>query len=344
MKQLIAFLITFTVFLGVLAYLSDEPKQGVPPLLPQSPPSPQQSIGFEQAKNSISVVKLREAMEYLASPELKGRMPGQDGNDKAAEFVYNKFVQYGLKTSKQHFNIDKVNDPNNTSTGKTANIIGVIEGNAECIVIGAHLDHIGYGPSMSRAPNRREIHPGADDNASGTTALLEIARAFASLKGQNKRTIVFIGFSAEEMGLVGSEYYCKNPAYPLNQTMSMLNMDMISRYKSNGNVGCLGAGNSPQLRQIAESVKGNLKVNITNSSGGGSDQAPFAKRGVPTIFIHTGVHSDYHTPDDSATKVDYDGLNEITKFVFALCWNMDKQEGKPKLIYQYVPVPFKDHD
>jgi Zn-dependent M28 family amino/carboxypeptidase len=157
----------------------------------------------------------------LASDELEGRMSGKHGNVVSGEFVKKQYESFGLPTMYHKFSIRRANPGPKNETGDdfTQNVYAWVEGNDpsvkdEIVVVGAHLDHIGYGPSMSATPSRREIHNGADDNASGSVALVEIARAFLCLKGKVKRTVVFQSYSAEEMGLIGSNFYCNNPVFP----------------------------------------------------------------------------------------------------------------------------------
>jgi len=198
---------------------------------------------IEEAISGISSKNLKQDLDYLASKELEGRMSGKKGNVIAAEFIKKKFDSFGLKTFYQKFSIRKTNfGPKNESGDDfTQNIYAIIKGNDEnfkdeIVVIGAHMDHIGYGPSMSRTPNRREIHPGADDNASGTVALIELAKAFSLIKEDLKRTVVFQAYSAEEMGLIGSRYYCENPLFPeerpdIKKHVFMINLDMVGYFR-----------------------------------------------------------------------------------------------------------------
>jgi len=375
MKKLVAFLTTVTILVAVLTVATrktEEPQVQIPqqqqvqPEKPKIEPPPQPkppapAWTFETAKNQISEISIRQMMTYFTSNELEGRMSGKRGNELAAAYVANKFREFNLLPGNnkqqpvsyfQPFNIRNVNNFKEQGNGRTANVVGYIPGTdvltgeeGQFIIIGAHLDHIGYGPSYSRAPNRREIHPGADDNASGSCALVEIAKAFSLLNGKNKHTIVFINFSAEEMGLLGAEHYCRNPLFPLDKTIFMLNMDMIGRYSGNGSLGCLGANRSNEMRTAAQAVTTGLNVKLTNSTGGGSDHEAFQQYQIPTVFMHTGLHPQYHTPDDTANRIDYYGLTEIAKYVFHFCWNID-HGMKPQLTSQYVPnkEPFRDHD
>ena len=225
--------------------------------------------------------------------------------------------------------------------GKSANVVGVLPGSdpqlaSEYVVIGAHYDHLGLGGPESLAANPEgQIHHGADDNASGTTGLLEIARALASERGKMKRSIMFIAFSGEELGLLGSGAYTKNPLTPLATTVAMLNMDMIGRLR-NGSLFVGGVGTSPAWKPLLE------KLNVTaqplvsagfrdpapgNGSGsrfqlsfgedgfGPSDHQSFYVRDIPVLFFFTGTHDDYHKPSDTADRINAEGLKQVAELV-----------------------------
>lgn len=303
---------------------------------PVSPPVVNWTV--DQAKAIITDTEGKQILNYLCSDELEGRMSGQPGNDKAAKWIADYFKQCGVEPGNngsyfQSFTVDKVNDHKKNSTGVTNNIIGVLPGNDpvlknEYIIIGAHMDHIGYGPSYSQSPNRREIHPGADDNATGTSLVMQCAKALAKLKGKIKRTIVFICFSGEEMGLIGANYYCQHPVYPLDKTVIMINQDMIGRYNNQGRLTCSGAGKCPLAVRAIDKIKKDypFQVSITSDSGGGSDHAAFIRRRVNVCMFHTGQHNQYHTPDDTPDRIDFQGLTLISKFVFQLAYEISIEQ------------------
>ncbi len=226
-------------------------------------------------------------------------------------------------------------------TADALNVIGMIPGTdpklmSEAIVIGAHYDHLGRGGAGSLAVNSTEIHHGADDNASGTSAMLELARQYAKEK-KNKRTLIFMAFSGEEEGLLGSKYYVNNPLFPLDKTIAMLNMDMVGRLKDDKlNVG--GIGTATEFRELV--TKKNIIIPLANSpekrsSGpqttpeswprfalqlsedgfGPSDHSSFYSKQIPVLFFFTGTHADYHKPSDTAEKINYGGLQNIVIFV-----------------------------
>lgn len=298
---------------------------------------------FEEVLSQISLEDLKKNLEYLASDQLEGRMSGKKGNTLAAEFIKKQFEQFGLETKYHKFNIKRSNPGPKNEIGDdfTQNIYGWITGNDdnlknEIVVIGAHMDHIGYGPSMSRFGGGK-IHPGADDNASGTVALIELAKCFSKLKNKIKRTTVFMAFSAEEMGLIGSKFYCDNPLFPvdkpdINKHVFMLNMDMIGYLgKGQHTVSFRNNNSSIQVDKIIDELSSRYSFapNITGRRSGGSDHACFYNKKVPIAFLHTGLHAHYHKPSDTADKINYEGLTSVVKYAFELSWLVVNSEDKP---------------
>lgn len=251
------------------------------------------------------------------------------------------------------------------------NVIGILPGSDpkwknEAIVIGAHYDHLGRGGEGSLAPREGEIHHGADDNASGVAGLIELARMFSSQK--LRRTVVFIAFSGEEEGLIGSNYYVNHPIVPLANTVAMINMDMIGRLKEKnlivGGVGTaqewrsmIDADNSvqsmtvslnttrsdgppnPSGLPIVVGVNGNPVVTLDpgkkfaltlNEDGyGPSDHSSFYAKQVPVLFFWTGTHGDYHKPSDTADKINYEGEARIVSFVDRIIRDVDRSDKRP---------------
>ncbi|MFQ5802572.1 MAG: M28 family peptidase [Candidatus Methylomirabilales bacterium] len=206
--------------------------------------------------------------------------------------------------------------------GTTDNIIGVLPGSdpvlqETAIVVGAHYDHLGLGGEYSLAPSRYgEIHPGADDNASGTAGLILLARSFAQ-SGGAKRTLIFTAFSAEELGIVGSSYYAKYPRFPLRRTVAMVNLDMIGRLK-NRTLYTFGVKTGKEFAALLEEVNQDrgLTLRLGGDGYGPSDHTSFYARGVPVLFFFTGPHADYHRPSDTADKLNGEGLAEVSRFVY----------------------------
>ena len=228
------------------------------------------------------------------------------------------------------------------------NVIGILEGRddtlkSEAIVIGAHYDHLGRGGQGSLAANSAEVHHGADDNASGTAALIELARTIVAEKA-NMRTIVFIAFSGEEEGLLGSKHYVNNPVFPIERTVAMLNLDMVGRLNNNKlNVG--GIGTASELKQLVEQINTGdgarmrvmkvppkFELALNEDGFGPSDHSSFYGKKVPVLFFFTGTHVDYHKPSDTAEKINYEGLAKVKSLVLEIAQEIDRTPTKPTYI------------
>ncbi|MDZ7384933.1 MAG: M20/M25/M40 family metallo-hydrolase [candidate division KSB1 bacterium] len=212
----------------------------------------------------------------------------------------------------------------------TQNLIGVWEGadpvlRHETVVVGAHYDHIG-------ARGDTLIFPGADDNASGTAALLAIAEALASAGGRPKRTVVCVAFAGEEKGLFGSRYYVANPRFPLSTTVAMLNMDMIGCNDTAG-VKIEGCAHAPELQAVVERANAfeGLALHFSEKKvPAGSDAMPFHWRGVRAVNFTTGLHADYHKPTDTVDKLTGEHLAQVARLVFAVTWLLANEELPPR--------------
>lgn len=206
----------------------------------------------------------------------------------------------------------------NETKADVANVIGVIEGEGplanETVLIGAHYDHLGFGPFGSRRPNPKALHPGADDNATGTAAVVELARRFA-LRGKSPaRRMVFMGFTAEERGLIGSNHYVNAPAFPLKETVAMINFDMIGRLRED-KVIINGARSGKEFPALLDQANKNEALQL--DKGGtlmGGDHFGFYQKGIPAVHFFTGLTPDYHTPDDTFEKINVPGVVKTIDF------------------------------
>ncbi|MDB9722351.1 M28 family peptidase [Candidatus Marinimicrobia bacterium] len=217
------------------------------------------------------------------------------------------------------------------------NVIGIIPGNdlklkEEYIVLGAHFDHLGLGEqgSGSLMPGSKLIHNGADDNSSGTAALLELSSKLSKNKGLLKRSIILMGYNAEEEGLLGSKYFVNNPTVDLQSIVAMINMDMIGRMSNNAvTVGGTGTANifESTLKEINKDH--NLKLKMSPEGFGPSDHASFYINNIPVLFFFTGTHSDYHKPSDDWQRINIEGQKKITDFIYDLTLNLSRMSEKP---------------
>ena len=214
---------------------------------------------------------------------------------------------------------------------KSKNVVGFLDNGAQyTVVIGAHYDHLGLGEdgnSMIRG-GQPEIHNGADDNASGTAAMIELAFL---LKGNKAKqyNYLFIGFSAEELGLNGSKYFVENPTISLNTVNYMINMDMVGRMNdSTKTITVGGYGTSPSWQgMIAAVKKKSFTIKFDSSGTGPSDHTSFYRKDIPVLFFFTGLHTDYHKPSDDADKINYVGMSQIVRFIQEMIQN-DKTPNK----------------
>lgn len=217
------------------------------------------------------------------------------------------------------------------------NVIAVLEGEGptadETIIIGAHYDHLGRGGAGSLARGSTDIHNGADDNGSGTAALLEVARALSTAEKKPGRRIVFMAFSAEERGLIGSAYYVNNPIFPLDKTVAMLNMDMVGRVAENKLI-VQGADTATEFKPWVESANETAAFKITHQTGGfgPSDHASFYPKKIPVMHFFTGLHSDYHRPSDDYERVDIPGMRRVVEMVTYVATKAAESPTRPTFL------------
>lgn len=219
---------------------------------------------------------------------------------------------------------------------RIANVIGIIPGSdpllkKEYVVIGAHFDHLGLGGpgSGSLVQDTVAVHNGADDNASGTAGVLEIGEQLAARKEELKRSVLLMGFNAEEKGLLGSKYFVEHPTVPIKNVVAMINMDMIGRMKDSSlTVG--GVGTSPDLKTILTELNRNynLKLNFSEEGYGPSDHASFYTQDIPVVFFFTGVHEDYHKPSDDPDKINFEGEVTVANLVTDVALYLSQAEEK----------------
>ena len=305
---------------------------------------------------SITLEELSDLIYEFSSDKFEGRNTGEPGQKLAVEFIRNFYKSNNIIKADntedyfQKFLVDfdsrEVTRPGNINEDnidwvKTENVAAIIEGSIypnEYIVLTAHLDHVGIEDG--------EIFNGADDDGSGSMALLEIAEAFklAELDGNRpKRSVVILHVSAEEKGLLGSKYYTDNPLYPLDETITNLNVDMIGRTDPTRNsnndeyIYLIGTDRlSSMLHNTSEKVNNNtVKLELDyrfnawddpNRFYERSDHWHFAKNNIPVIFYFSGTHEDYHMPSDTADKIRYDLLTKRTKLIFHTAWEIANME------------------
>jgi hypothetical protein len=223
----------------------------------------------------------------------------------------------------------------NQQSSTVHNVIGVLEGNhkygEETIIVGAHYDHVGRGAFGSLLPGTNQVHNGADDNASGTCALLEIVRKLSQHKEQLPRRIVFIAFAAEEMGLLGSVDYVAHPMYPLDQTIAMFNFDMVGRVSDN-KITIFGDKTSPQWDPLLDQLAARHELNLVlkPEGFGPSDHSSFYSEKIPVLHFFSGLHGDYHRPSDDWDKINIQGISRIAQFTEEILIDTAMLEKRPE--------------
>jgi hypothetical protein len=285
---------------------------------------------------------LKKDVYFLAADDLGGRAIGTTGEQKAAEYLAQEFDKLGLTPMGtdgffQEFTVSKPSNPHEEAvigtdgagvTGR--NVVAFLDKKADkTIVIGAHFDHLGMGGQGSLHRGDSAIHNGADDNASGTAALLALAKIF---KYETlKSNVLFIAFSGEENGLWGSNYFVKNPTLDLKTINYMINMDMVGRLNPEKSLAVHGVGTSPSFPPVLDPINADsLKLVPSESGVGPSDHTSFYLQDLPVLHFFTGQHADYHKPSDDADKINYEGLVQVVRYISRLIAGLD---AEPKLAF-----------
>jgi Peptidase family M28/PDZ domain/PA domain len=226
---------------------------------------------------------------------------------------------------------------------ETKNVVGVLEGAGphanETVVIGGHYDHLGHGGMLSGslAIFSSAIHNGADDNASGTSMVLEMARRMGARHDPPPRRVVFIAFSGEEKGLLGSQYYVSHPLFPLSATVMMINCDMVGRLNTKSELTMIGTGTAPGIDALVDVLGKSAGLNIKKVAGmtdgfGGSDHQSFYVKGIPVLFAFTGIHGDYHRPTDDSDRINYSGMARIADYLELIALDVIRRPDRPTYV------------
>jgi len=267
-----------------------------------------------------------DAIRHLASDALQGRLAGSPGARCAGDYIAGQFERIGLEpagddgTFFQSLPLASAVNPHAPS-GASRNVVARLPGadlrlRSQVIVVGAHYDHLGLGPFGSLAPDSvGAVHNGADDNASGVGALIEVARLLATGR-RPARSVLFVAFTGEEFGLIGSSYYVAHPAAPLDSSQAMINMDMVGRLRADPLIiyGTGTASEWPAIVQQAANTAG-LPISLIPDGYGPSDQTSFYAKDIPVLMFFTNTHEDYHRPTDDFEKIDTAGVRKVAAMV-----------------------------
>jgi len=298
--------------------------------------------------SAISTESLKANLTVIASDEMEGRDTGSEGQKKAGRYIIDFYKQNGVSFPKgatdyyQHIPAAYLNAKYNEGLNDSENIWAFIEGSEkpeEIVVVSAHYDHVGVKGGA--------VYNGADDDGSGTVAIMEIAAAFQKAKNEghgSKRSILILHMTGEEHGLHGSRFYSEHPLFPLANTVADVNIDMIGRRdelhrNSNNYVYLIGSDYlSTDLYNICEEVNAKNKFltidykyndkQDPNRFYYRSDHYNFAKNGIPVVFLFNGTHADYHKPTDEVSKIEFDALTTRAKYAFAIAWEIANRKDK----------------
>ena len=288
-------------------------------------------------------LKIQEDVAFLADDKLEGRGTGTEGERLASEYIANRFKKLGIEPKGEkgyfqefnfkpkvgpHSEVKFINQEEDGSiTGR--NVLGFIDNKAEnTVVIGAHYDHLGYGNEGSLYRGEKAIHNGADDNASGVAVMLNLA---SKLKKENtNNNYLLMAFSGEEMGLLGSNYFVKNATVNTKKINYMINMDMVGRLKDSI-LAVYGTGTSPIWRQTISSLNDNFNLVEKESGVGPSDHTSFYLNDIPVLHFFTGQHEDYHKPSDDQELLNYEGMYQISDYIFSIVSDLD---NNGKLVFK----------
>jgi hypothetical protein len=293
----------------------------------------------------ISEKNLLKHVTYLASDKLKGRGTGTPQELKAAKYIAKQFKSIGLSpkgdngTYFHKFGFKKTADPHGGIDEKSPqvysqNVAGFLDNGADnTIVIGGHYDHLGLGydhNSLDANPEGK-IHNGADDNASGISGVIELARFFSENGVKEAHNFLFLCFSGEELGLIGSKRFTEYPTIDLKKVSFMVNMDMIGRLNADKRVVVGGVGTAPDFVPLFKSMTTGPGIKLDSAGVGPSDHTSFYLKNIPVLFFFTGQHSDYHKPSDDTKLVNFPGLKQVLELAVNAITALDKQ---PKLTFQ----------
>ncbi len=222
------------------------------------------------------------------------------------------------------------------------NVVGVLPGKGpladEVVVVGAHYDHLGFGGHGSLVPQKHEVHNGADDNASGVAVLIEVARQLAAQPEKLRRSVMFVAFTGEERGLLGSAHYVHHPLFPLEKTVAMLNMDMVGRLRDDKLI-VTGTDTSTAFVDLLDKINEKQNLTLVKRKGGfsPSDQTSFYARKIPVLHFFTGTHKDYHRPSDDFEKLNVPGMRRVTSFVAAMTEVLANVDQRPDYVAVAMP-------
>ena len=286
------------------------------------------NAGYHAALDSINAQQMQGVVNYLAQEALEGREAGSHGGRTAGDFIQGWLSKLPLRPAGDGGQVFQPFGEN------FRNILVLLEGSdpavkQQVVVVGAHYDHVGYGTPQNSRGQVGLIHPGADDNASGTTAVLELIQAMVRLPEPPRRSVLFVLWDAEEKGLLGSKHWVAHPTIPLDRVALMINLDMVGRLRDQ-RLTVIGSRSSAGLRRlVAQDNEEGLSLEFPWLMRADADYYSFLVRDIPVLMLHTGLHEDYHRPSDVASKINAEGMARIDRLLLALVCDLANREARP---------------
>ena len=292
-------------------------------------PAIERNSSYRAALESIHLDQLREHVDYLADDELQGREAGRRGGRTAGDYLASQLRKLNLRGAGADGGYFQPFAPN------YRNVLALLPGSdpeieEEVIVVCAHYDHVGYGNRRNSRGSTGYVHNGADDNASGTSVLLELAEALTTLPQAPRRSILFAFWDAEEKGLLGAKHWVGHPTLPRDNVAALLNMDMVGRMR-NDRLTIFGSRSGFGWRRLIsyQNEGPALRLEFSWMLKPAADHYPFCQRGIPVLMFHTGVHDDYHTPRDDANLINHAGMQRVGRLLFHLVCDLADRPETP---------------
>jgi hypothetical protein len=289
----------------------------------------ERNSGYQAALESIRSADLIEPVRDLAAPALEGREAGKPGGHAAGEYIAARLAKLPLKAAGSEGYFQPFQQG-------FRNILAQLPGSdpqqkASYVLVGAHYDHLGHGLRRKPGDAPGPIYPGADDNASGSSGVLAVARALAILPEAPRRSILLVWWDGEEKGLLGSKHWTANPTLPLDHLSAVVNLDMIGALRQE-RLTVFGTRTGYGLRRLLceQNREGSLLLDFSFAMLPNADHFPFFQRGIPVVFFNTGLHERYHQPSDDAAHVDADGMMRVARFAFAATCELANRAAAPR--------------